>query len=124
MANNNGSGKSLESWIWDAACSIRGAKDAPKYKDYILPLIFTKRLCDVFDDELVVGLGEPERFLARADLLRDAVQLVIEDVAQALGEDEGEDVILVFRRILGTANGAGGVPDPGFKGFFFFLSHL
>jgi len=22
-------GKSLESWIWDAACSIRGAKDAP-----------------------------------------------------------------------------------------------
>lgn len=44
--------KSLESWIWDAACSIRGAKDAPNYKEYILPLIFTKRLCDVFDDEL------------------------------------------------------------------------
>ncbi len=56
-ANNNSrnesdNSKSLESWIWDAACSIRGAKDAPKYKDYILPLIFTKRLCDVFDDEL------------------------------------------------------------------------
>jgi type I restriction enzyme M protein len=50
MAKDND--KSLESWIWDAACSIRGAKDAPKFKDYILPLIFTKRLCDVFDDEL------------------------------------------------------------------------
>ena len=49
---SNGTDKSLESWIWDAACSIRGAKDAPKFKDYILPLIFTKRLCDVFDDEL------------------------------------------------------------------------
>lgn len=48
----NGNGKSLESWIWDAACSIRGAQDAPKYKDFILPLVFTKRLCDVFDDEL------------------------------------------------------------------------
>jgi len=48
--NNNG--KSLENWIWDAACSIRGAKDAAKYKEFILPLIFTKRLCDVFDDEL------------------------------------------------------------------------
>jgi type I restriction enzyme M protein len=48
----NGNDKSLESWIWDAACSIRGAKDAPKFKDYILPLIFTKRLCDVFDDEV------------------------------------------------------------------------
>ena len=44
--------KSLETWIWDAACSIRGAQDAPKYKNFILPLIFTKRLCDVFDDEL------------------------------------------------------------------------
>ena len=44
--------KLLKSWIWDAACSIRGAKDAPKCKDYILPLIFTKRLCDAFDDEL------------------------------------------------------------------------
>src|SRR3990172_2853018 len=52
MAANGNKDKSLESWIWDAACSIRGAKDAPKYKDYILPLIFAKRLCDVYDDEL------------------------------------------------------------------------
>ena len=48
----NESDKSLESWIWDASCSIRGAKDAAKYKEFILPLIFTKRLCDAFDDEL------------------------------------------------------------------------
>ena len=52
MAQVNGADKSLESWIWDAACSIRGAQEAPKFKDFILPLIFTKRLCDVFDDEL------------------------------------------------------------------------
>jgi len=43
---------SLESWLWEAACAIRGAVDAPKFKDYILPLIFLKRLSDVFDDEL------------------------------------------------------------------------
>jgi type I restriction enzyme M protein len=42
----------LEGWLWDAACSIRGAIDAPKFKDYILPLIFVKRLSDVFDDEI------------------------------------------------------------------------
>ena len=52
MAKNNRNDKTLESWIWDAACSIRGAQDAPKYKDFILPLVFTKRLCDVFDDEV------------------------------------------------------------------------
>ncbi len=44
--------KNLEQWIWDGACSIRGAQDAPKYKDFILPLVFAKRLCDVFDDEI------------------------------------------------------------------------
>jgi type I restriction enzyme M protein len=52
MNKTEQNGKSLESWIWDAACSIRGAKDAPKFKEFILPLIFTKRLCDVFDDEI------------------------------------------------------------------------
>jgi type I restriction-modification system DNA methylase subunit len=38
--------------LWDAACSIRGEKDAPKFKDYLLPLLFIKRLSDVFDDEI------------------------------------------------------------------------
>src|SRR6266699_1110837 len=41
----------LETWLWDAACEIRGATDAPKFKDFILPLIFYKRLSDGFDDE-------------------------------------------------------------------------
>ena len=41
----------LETWLWDAACVIRGATDAPKFKDFILPLIFYKRLSDVFNDE-------------------------------------------------------------------------
>lgn len=54
MANhkNGNNDKSLEQWLWDAACSIRGAKEAAKYKDFILPLVFTKRLCDVYDDEI------------------------------------------------------------------------
>jgi len=42
----------LESWLWEAACAIRGSVDAPKFKDYILPLVFLKRLSDVFDDEV------------------------------------------------------------------------
>lgn len=44
--------RSMEQMLWDAACSIRGEKDAAKYKDYILPLLFIKRLSDVFDDEI------------------------------------------------------------------------
>lgn len=42
----------LENWLWEAACNIRGPLDAPKYKDYILPLLFYKRLSDVYEDEL------------------------------------------------------------------------
>ena len=44
--------KSMEQMLWDAACAIRGEKDAPKFKDYLLPLLFIKRLSDVFDDEV------------------------------------------------------------------------
>jgi len=72
VATNNNNGKSLESWIWDAACSIRGAKDAPKYKEFILPLIFAKRLCDVFDDEL-------DRIAKEVDSRAKAFKLVKHD---------------------------------------------
>ncbi len=72
MAKKNRNGekvKSMENWIWDAACSIRGAQDAPKYKDFILPLIFVKRLCDVFDDEI-------DRIAEKVKTRTKALQLV------------------------------------------------
>lgn len=64
--------KSLENWLWDAACSIRGVQEAAKYKDFILPLVFVKRLCDVYDDEinriaLKVGNRDKAFKLAKAD---------------------------------------------------------
>jgi len=52
----------LENWLWEAACIIRGPIDAPKFKDYILPLIFLKRLSDVFEDELK-SLGNQAKFV-------------------------------------------------------------
>ena len=42
----------LRNWLWRAACSIRADVDAYKFKDYILPLVFYKRLDDVYADEL------------------------------------------------------------------------
>ena len=55
--------KPMEQMLWDAACSIRGEKDAAKFKDYLLPLLFLKRLSDVFDDEikrLAEEYGDPD----------------------------------------------------------------
>ena len=62
----------MEQMLWDAACSIRGEKDAPKFKDYLLPLLFLKRLSDVFDDEierLAEEFGDPDtaREIAESD---------------------------------------------------------
>ena len=105
--------KSLEAWIWDAACSIRGAKDAPKYKDYILPLIFTKRLCDVFDDELnriaaKVGSRKKAFQLAKADhklvrfylpLMPDDPEQPIWSVIRRLSDKIGESVTTHMRAI-------------------------
>jgi type I restriction enzyme M protein len=48
----------METWLWDAACTIRGTTDAPKFKDFILPLVFYKRLSDVFDDEFARHVEE------------------------------------------------------------------
>jgi type I restriction enzyme M protein len=62
----------LETWLWDAACQIRGPVDAPKFKDYILPLVFLKRLSDVFDDECAHVAAE----LGDADLVEDDHKLV------------------------------------------------
>ncbi len=60
----------LATWLWDAACAIRGATDAPKFKDFILPLIFFKRLSDVFDDKL----AELTAQYGDATLARDIVE--------------------------------------------------
>ena len=46
------SARKMEDMLWHVACELRGNVDAPKYKNYILPLIFLKRLSDVFDDEI------------------------------------------------------------------------
>src|SRR5437660_3198960 len=42
----------LESYLWGAATLLRGTIDAGDYKQFIFPLLFLKRLSDVFDEEL------------------------------------------------------------------------
>jgi type I restriction enzyme M protein len=48
----------LESYLWGAATLLRGTIDAGDYKQFIFPLLFYKRLCDVFDEETQVALKE------------------------------------------------------------------
>jgi len=48
----------LEKYLWGAATYLRGHIDAGDYKQYIFPLLFFKRLCDVYDEEFEVALTE------------------------------------------------------------------
>jgi type I restriction enzyme M protein len=48
----------LESYLWGAATLLRGTIDAGDYKQFIFPLLFFKRLCDVFDEETRIALAE------------------------------------------------------------------
>lgn len=46
----------LESYLWGAATLLRGTIDAGDYKQFIFPLLFWKRLCDVYDEETARAL--------------------------------------------------------------------
>jgi len=48
----------LESYLWGAATLLRGTIDAGDYKQFIFPLLFYKRVCDVFDEETQAALTE------------------------------------------------------------------
>ena len=50
----------LESYLWGAATQLRGLVDAGDYKQYIFPLLFLKRLCDVWDEEYQVALEDAD----------------------------------------------------------------
>ena len=50
--------QALESYLWGAANLLRGLIDAGDYKQYVFPLLFFKRLSDVWDEEYRNALDE------------------------------------------------------------------
>jgi len=61
--------KDLEAHLWHAAHILTGPVDASDYKTYIFPVLFYKRICDVYDEELqdaMATVGDEE--LARGEM--------------------------------------------------------
>jgi type I restriction enzyme M protein len=52
--------RELEKYLWGAATQLRGTIDAGDYKQYIFPLLFFKRICDVYDEEYENALKESD----------------------------------------------------------------
>lgn len=126
MKNDHTKTKSMETWIWDAACSIRGAQDAAKFKDFILPLIFVKRLCDVFDDEIgriadkVKSRTKARRLIERdKKLVRFFIPITPKnpekdatwDVIRQLSDKIGEQLTNILRDIAKENRGLQGIID-------------
>ncbi|MEQ3637113.1 MAG: class I SAM-dependent DNA methyltransferase [Marinobacter sp.] len=56
----------LESYLWGAAVLLRGLIDAGDYKQFIFPLLFFKRISDVWDEEYQAALKESDGDLSYA----------------------------------------------------------
>jgi len=52
--------KELEAYLWGAANILRGLIDAADFKQYIFPLLFFKRISDLWDEEYQQALEESD----------------------------------------------------------------
>lgn len=84
----------LESYLWDSALLLRDHMDAGSYKQYIFPLLFFKRLSDVYEEDAAKAARESEpEAAARKEIPRlslpddahwDSIRNVPQDVGKAI----------------------------------------
>jgi type I restriction enzyme M protein len=89
--------KQLEDLLWGAAVLLRGQIEASDYKQYIFPLLFYKRMDDVYQEEYIEALElyeddelakkpEQHRFVIPDDARWNVVQTTTKDVGKTLNE--------------------------------------
>ncbi len=87
--------RELENYLWGAAVILRGLIDAGDYKQYIFPLVFLKRISDVYDeehaaavdtygDEEFAHLPENHRFAIPSGCRWSDVRVVTENIGAAV----------------------------------------
>ena len=50
----------IESYLWESANILRGPVDASDFKTYIFPMLFFKRISDVYDEEYLTALKDSD----------------------------------------------------------------
>ena len=92
----------LERYLWQAAVDLRGQIDASAYKDYIFPLVFFKRICDVRDEEYQKYEEEGGKEFADSMIQYSPIQIPMEahwNVVFNTTEDIGQALVDAFRAI-------------------------
>ncbi len=92
----------LERYLWQAAVDLRGQIDASAYKDYIFPLVFFKRICDVRDEEYNKYVEEGGEEYAEMMMQDSPIQIPMDahwDKVFNTTEDIGQALVDAFRAI-------------------------
>lgn len=93
----------LEAYLWDSAVLLRTNIDAGAYKQYIFPLLFFKRLSDVYDEETRLAIKEygsdfhefEEKEIHSFSIPNGAHWADI----RAITQDVGEALVTAFKKI-------------------------
>lgn len=92
----------LEKYLWGAAVLLRGQIDASGYKEFIFPLLFFKRICDVYDEDFQKNLeeagGDAEFAAAQDYIIRIPEGAHWRDVRKVT-ENIGAKLVEAFMRI-------------------------
>ncbi len=92
----------LERYLWQAAVDLRGQIDAAAYKDYIFPLVFFKRICDVRDEEYANYEQEGGKEFADMMMQDSPIQIPMKahwNVVFNTSENIGQSLVDAFRQI-------------------------
>ena len=92
----------LERYLWQAAVDLRGQIDAAAYKDYIFPLVFFKRICDVRNEEYAGYEQEGGKEFADMMMQDSPIQIPMEahwNVVFNTSENIGQALVDAFRQI-------------------------
>ena len=113
----------LKSFLWSAAEDLRGQIDAAGYKEYIFPLLFFKRISDVYDEQYAAFVAEGGEEYAKMQAAELAIRIPDgqhwQDVRQVT-EDVGQRLVEAFIAIeqANPAREADGRMVGGLEGIF------
>ena len=91
----------LQTYLWNSAVLLRTNIDAGAYKQYIFPLLFFKRICDVYDEETekaVAEYGEDAVWFDEIHTFAVPKGYHWRDV-RAVPENVGSAIVEAFRKI-------------------------
>ena len=93
----------LETYLWGSAVLLRTSIDAGAYKQYIFPLLFFKRICDVYDEECSKIIEEYGNDTEALEWEENHSFMIPEGAhwkdVRAVSQDVGKAIVKAFRTI-------------------------